>query len=213
MTEAQTPGNQEDAQPEKDTTAQGGGEQPDKTFSQQDLDRVVGERLKREREKYADYKDLKAQATKWADHEEAQKTEIQKAQERADKAEAEKDQALAAANEKLMRAAFIAEAAQANVAHPEDAYMLADLSEVEIADDGAVTGVSEAVKALLDNGRLVTRKGPAPSLDGGAGGGQSPTDQAAQQLDEDQLRTAQKMGITPEEYAKGLRYKSQRKKE
>ncbi len=171
------------------------------------MDRIVKERLKREREKYADYGDLKKQAEKWAEHEEAQKSEIQKAHERAEQAEAARDEALAAANERLLKAAFVAQAAQLNVAHPEDAYMLADLSEVEITDDGAITGVEEAVKTLLEAGRLVVRKGAAPSLDGGAGGGKSATDQAAQQLSEEQLATARKMHISPEEYAKGLRYK------
>ena len=37
-------------------------EQPDSTFSQEDVNRIVQERLQREREKYSDYDDLKTAA-------------------------------------------------------------------------------------------------------------------------------------------------------
>ena len=36
--------------------------EPDQTFTQADVDRIVRERVKREREKFADYDDLKAKA-------------------------------------------------------------------------------------------------------------------------------------------------------
>lgn len=36
--------------------------QPDQTFTQADVDRIVRERVKRERDKFADYDDLKAKA-------------------------------------------------------------------------------------------------------------------------------------------------------
>lgn len=55
--------------------------------SQEALDRIVQQRLARERAKFADYDDLKAQAAKFAKFEESQKTEAQKAQERLEAAE------------------------------------------------------------------------------------------------------------------------------
>lgn len=191
-----------DVQPDDAT---GGGEQPEKKFSQEELDHILSDRLKREREKYADYADLKEKAAKLDEIEEANKTELEKAQELATRAQAERDEALAQADERLIRAAFVAEAAQLNVAHPGDAYMLADLTGVEIAEDGNVTGVKEAVEALVKSGRLVIRQGAAPDLDGGAGSGKAGSDVVT--LSEEQLRVAQKMNISPEEYAKGLRYK------
>ena len=54
-----------------------------KTFTQAELDAVVKDRLKREREKYSDYEDLKAKAAKFDEAEEANKTELQKVTERA----------------------------------------------------------------------------------------------------------------------------------
>ena len=56
--------------------------------SQEDLDRIIGERLARERSKFADYTDLKAKAEQFDALEEKNKTELQKALDRAASAEA-----------------------------------------------------------------------------------------------------------------------------
>ena len=63
----------------------------EKTFTQAELDAVVKDRLKREREKYADYDDLKAKATKFDEYEAANKSELEKANERANALQAELD--------------------------------------------------------------------------------------------------------------------------
>ena len=57
--------------------------------TQEDLDKIIGKRLSREREKYAGFDDLKAKAEKYDAIEEGQKTELQKLQERIEKAEKE----------------------------------------------------------------------------------------------------------------------------
>lgn len=56
----------------------------EKTFTQSDVDRIVAERLSRERGKYADYETLKEKASKFDAAEEANKSELQKAQELAE---------------------------------------------------------------------------------------------------------------------------------
>jgi hypothetical protein len=71
-----------------DTTSAGGDEFRPIT-SQEDLQRVLHERLQRERAKYADYKDVKAKASKLDEIEQANKSEIDKAMDRVTKAEAE----------------------------------------------------------------------------------------------------------------------------
>lgn len=55
--------------------------------SQDEFDRMVASRLDRERSKFADYDDIKAKAEKFDAAEEANKTEIQKATDRAAAAE------------------------------------------------------------------------------------------------------------------------------
>lgn len=66
-----------------------GTEQAEKTFTQAELDAIISDRLKREREKYGDYDALREKATRLDEIEEASKTELQKATERAEKLESE----------------------------------------------------------------------------------------------------------------------------
>ena len=54
-----------------------------KTFTQAELDAIVADRLARERAKYPDYEDLKAKAAKYDAAEEAGKSELQKANDKA----------------------------------------------------------------------------------------------------------------------------------
>ena len=70
-----------------ETTAQ----EPERTFTQAELDAIVRDRLQRERSKYADYDAYKEKAEKYDAAEEAQKSELQKVTERADALQRELD--------------------------------------------------------------------------------------------------------------------------
>jgi len=63
---------------------------PDRTFTQAELDQIIAKRLS----KYSDYDDAKTKAAEFDKLAEAQKTELQKAQERAEKAETAAQDAL-----------------------------------------------------------------------------------------------------------------------
>ena len=70
---------------EENTEPQGQQEQaPEFTpiTSQEDLNRVIGERIKSVKAKFADYGDLKAKASRLDEIEQASKSELEKAQER-----------------------------------------------------------------------------------------------------------------------------------
>ena len=54
-----------------------------RTFTQDEVNAIVGKRLAEEKGKFADYEDLKAKAAKFDEVEEAQKSELQKVTERA----------------------------------------------------------------------------------------------------------------------------------
>ena len=62
--------------------------------TQDELNKIISERVQRERAKYADYKDLKSKAEKFDELEKANQTELEKVQGRATEAEAERDRAL-----------------------------------------------------------------------------------------------------------------------
>lgn len=66
----------------QNTNNENAGTAPERTFTQAELDAVIGERLSRERAKYADYETLKEKASKFDEAEEASKTELQKAQDK-----------------------------------------------------------------------------------------------------------------------------------
>lgn len=73
---------------ENKTTTQ---ETENKTFTQDELNAIVNDRLGREKAKYADYADLKAKAEKFDKLEEASKSELQKATEKATALQSELD--------------------------------------------------------------------------------------------------------------------------
>lgn len=81
------------ATPETATAAQ----PEQRTFTQTELDAIIRDRLSREREKYADYDTLKDKAQRFDAAEEAGKSELQKAQEKANALQAKLD-ALVKAN-------------------------------------------------------------------------------------------------------------------
>lgn len=56
----------------------------DKTFTQAEMDSIIEGRLARERQKYADYDDLKEKASKYDEYQAQNKTELQKEKEKSD---------------------------------------------------------------------------------------------------------------------------------
>jgi len=62
--------------------------------SQDELNKIISERIARERSKFADYKDLQAKAAKFDEIEQASKSEIEKATEKAAVVERERDEAV-----------------------------------------------------------------------------------------------------------------------
>src|SRR5690606_22904907 len=95
----------------------------------------------------------------------AQKTEAEKLREALEAEKARAAQATERAKRSLIKAAFTAEAVAANLVSVDDAFKLADLSGVEVDDDGTVTGIKEAVEALVKEKPYLVKQGQ------GAGGG------------------------------------------
>lgn len=66
--------------------------EPEKTFTQDELNAIVADRLGREKSKYSDYEEIKAKAAKFDESQEATKSEIEKATEKANQLQAEIEQ-------------------------------------------------------------------------------------------------------------------------
>lgn len=113
--------------------------------TQADLDRIIGGRIAREREKFADYEAIKAKAAEHDKAVEAAKTEAQKA---VDAARAEGESAgRTAGNARLLNAEARALAATEGARNPAIAIGALDLSGVKVNDDGSVD--ADAIKAKL----------------------------------------------------------------
>lgn len=153
----------------KDTSGEGTGtsdnKKPERTFTQEEVNRIV----KRETAK------LEPDAEAWKEHK--QKTasdEEKRAQE-----QREKDEAIAErerkANERLLRASVLEAARSANI-DPEfedlviDALMRSE--DVEVGDDGEVTGVERALKAMIAKKPKLVAGKRTPGQSGAEFGGQ-----------------------------------------
>jgi hypothetical protein len=183
-----------------DASATGGtdtGHDPDKTgtgdakFTQADLDRIIGERLSRAEEGAVkklleslglqDADELKGKLGRAAELDAAQWAELERARSEAADWKAKAEQADAAvktatqkANESLMRAAVMMQAAHFH--DPNEAWLYADKTRLTVKDDGAVEGAKEAVEAVVKaKPHLVKpeRYGKGTPRSGGGRGGNS----------------------------------------
>ncbi|CAH1194622.1 hypothetical protein PAECIP111892_01770 [Paenibacillus auburnensis] len=186
---------------------------PDKTFTQADLDRIVADRLARDRKGREDYDDIKTKLTaleqaeadrKKAEMTAAERLEAEKAEalKKAQEAEERSQARETAANQRIINAEFRTLAREANV--PVDriaaAVKLADLSAVTVDEEGNAIGVKEAVEALVAaNGYLVEKTQPK-SVGGASGGNADPTDKTKEQLLKEAAEKARKSG-KPEDRA------------
>ncbi|PAD91626.1 phage scaffolding protein [Shouchella clausii] len=133
----------------------------EKTFTQADIDRILADRLEREKKKQAETAErLKKLEEYEKAEEERKKAEMTEAERlKAEKEEADKKaaeaaeeakKALEAANKRIIDTEIRAIARSLNANDPSDVLALMDKSGVEISEDGSVKGVEEAVAALKE---------------------------------------------------------------
>lgn len=176
------------------------GNDTPRSFSQDDVDRIVKERLARQKSQFADYDELKGKAAKFDEIEEASRSELEKAQKVAADAVAERDKIMAEAKEARLTAAILAEVAKTDrkVVDPEAALRLLDRSTLELGEDGIPTNTAEAVDALLE---------ARPFLVASAGGSgtRGSADQGARKSEPGQLSRKDLEGMKPEDVVKARR--------
>ncbi|MGM0973405.1 MAG: hypothetical protein ACQEW2_10865 [Bacillota bacterium] len=185
----------------------GGGDSggdPPKTFTQEELDRVVADRIARERKKYADYDDLKTKSSEYEKLLEEQRLadlgEKEKLEAIAKKHEEEKlllskqlqDLTEKAKAEKI-RSEFVKLATSNQIGYLDDAFNLADLSAVTIDEDGKVSGMEEAIKALVESKPFLVAK-KQKSIGDPHNGGSTTLDKTAEQLLKDAAAKAKASG-------------------
>lgn len=166
---------------------------PGRTFSQADLDKIVQDRLARERQKYDGFDDLKKKAEEFDKLQEAQKTELQKAQDRAAQLERDAAAATELVQRTLVNSAIVAEAAKRGI-DTDIAVAMIDRAALEFGQDGNPTNVASAMDSLL--------KAKPHLANGGARGGSA--DQGARGGGADQLSREALKNMSPEEINNAL---------
>lgn len=146
-----------------------------KTFTQEEVDKILSERLGRVKSKFADYDDLKTKASEYEKALEEKRLAELSAQERAEelakKFESERNDyanQLKEYQSKVERQQivnqFIKAAPNANI--PADridaALKLADLSAVKIGEDGAIEGLDDVMNALVSQYTFLAKKSQKP---------------------------------------------------
>lgn len=207
-------GKQSDGAQSKDSTSE---KQDDAgKFSQADVERMIKDRLDRERSKFekqlAKFEGVDEKLQRLADLEEAQLTadekqakEFEKAQRLAQEAQQKAEAAERRAQDVAIRAGLVGAAAKLHFADPGAVAAMLNPAVFELDDEGNVTEAeallgklrSAVVGDIADNGATGNGR-QAPNIDS-ANVGHRP-DQTS--LTPEELRIAQRMGISPEDYAK-----------
>lgn len=146
--------------------------------SQEQLDKILGTRLAREREKYADYETLREKA---AAHDKALE-EAMSEQEKAVAAARQEGETAGrqAADARILQAEAKAALATAHARNPNVAVKILDLTGITVGDDGEVDATAlqakiDALKAsdeyLFGDGKPAPKDPPKPDPSQGGGGG------------------------------------------
>lgn len=136
------------------TETPGAGDES-KRMTSHDVERILKDRLARERAKYADYEDLKLKAVRLDEIEESNKSELQRVADRLSAVERERDEASA-------RALRLSVAAEHGISRDDADLFLTGTDE---------TTLQKQAKRLIDrdadrkmNGNRVPREGANPSV-------------------------------------------------
>lgn len=181
MSEQQTPNAGAEGQQQQPPA----GDPPagDKTFNQAEVDRIVAERLRREREKTGDVEDLRKKAARLDELEASQKSELEKATEKTAEAERRAQTAEAALKTERTRNAIARAAVKANFIDPDDAAALIDHASIEYDRDDEPSNLDKLLAALAKSKpHLISEAPPATpgSGDGGPRGSAPATKDPAQ---------------------------------
>ncbi|MFL1672191.1 phage scaffolding protein [Paenibacillus dendritiformis] len=145
--------------------------EPEKTFTQAELDDIVAKRLERERKKYGDYEDLKSKLTEYErEREEKQraemteierfKSDLEKEQAAKQSLESELTTLRESVKQERIRNAFITAAQAANIAYIDDAWALTDRSGVSVGDDGNIVGIDAVIASLVETKPFLVSQNP-----------------------------------------------------
>jgi hypothetical protein len=140
-----------------------------KTFTQEQIDALLEERLQRERKKYAGFEDYKTKAAKLDELEASQKSDLEKLTGERDTFKKQSEETALKANEKIVKSEAKAVAAELGIKSDRIAYAirLVDLSKVTVDENGDADSAS--IKQLFEDvlKAVPELKGVIPPVGGG----------------------------------------------
>ena len=171
----------------------------ERTFTQDEVNRMQAQTRRDERGKFSDYGDLKARAAKADELEQAQLSDAQKLEARAIEAERKAGEAQAQVASAMIASEVKVRASALGVIDPDAAYLLLDRSNVRFDADNGVSGVDDALASLLEAKPYLRSTNRTPNINPESG---QPV--TTVRLSADQREAARLMGLTAEEYATGI---------
>jgi len=179
----------------------GGGDPPveGKTFTQEEVNQMIGRRVAETRAQFDDYETLKARAGVADQLERDKLSESEKKDLEIGKLQRENADVRAQATDTLVTAAIQTNAVKVGIVDPEAAVALIDRTGISVAE-GVVNGVDDALKTLIETKPYL--KGPGPQAPVITPGG-TPAPPVVS-LTPEQRRAAGAMGVSENAYAKQL---------
>ena len=171
----------------------------EKTFTQEEVNRMMGQARRDARGQFSDYNELKARSEKLGEMEQAQLTEAQRLEARVADAEKQASDAQQQVSQAMIASEVKVRATQMGVVDPDAAFLLLDKKNVTYSATDGVAGVDDALTQLLEDKPYLRSGGRTPNLNPETGQATPPT-----RLTADQREAARLMGLTDEEYAQGI---------
>lgn len=148
-----------------------GGQSTPKTFTQEDLDRIVSDRVARATKQFGDYEDLKAAKAELDKLQAASKTELERATDRAAESERRSLQLETALADAQLKSTVLSAAARKGLVDPDAAFRLLDRSQIVFDKAGDPTNLDTVLDDLLRAKPYLSGKPGNGSGEGGPRGG------------------------------------------
>lgn len=144
-------------------TSTGDGES--QVFTQEDVNKIIADRLERERKKYSDYEELKVAAEKLEAMQAEQEEEEKVLAEKLADSEARRRELEIEAQERRIQNVVLTEAARMGFNDPSDAYLHVSVSNLELDEAGQPVNVTEQLEALKESKPYLFDRKAIPQVD------------------------------------------------
>lgn len=171
----------------------------DKTFTQDEVNRMMGQARRDARSQFSDYSELKSRAAKADELEQANLTEAERLEVRVSDAEKRATDAQEQVSSAMIASEVKVRATQMGIVDPDAAFLLLNKKNVAYNVTDGVSGVDDALAQLLEDKPYLRAGNRTPNINPETGQAAPPV-----RLTVDQREAARLMNLTDEEYSQGL---------